>query len=66
MNLLEVELLAGVDLSTFISFLQVTEVIVMLFSPILGAVDEFELTFHGRPDSIKLVLLNFSVGALEL
>ncbi len=53
-------------LSTFISFLQVTEVIVMLFSPILGAVDEFELTLHGLLDSFKLVLKNFLVVALEL
>ncbi len=51
---------------TIISFLQVTEVIVMLFSPISGAVDEFELTLHGLPDFIKLVLMDVSVVALEL
>ncbi len=66
MNLLEVELLAGVGLSTFISFLQVTEVIVRLFSPISGAVGDVELTLHGLLDSFKLVLKNFSVVALEL
>ncbi len=51
-------------LSTFISFLQVTEVIVVLFSPI--SVGDVELTLHGLLDSFKLVLKNFSVVALEL
>ncbi len=53
-------------MSTFISFLQVTEVIVVLFSPISGAVDDVELTLHGLLDSFKLVQKNFSVVALEL
>ncbi len=53
-------------LPTCISFLQVTEVIVVLFSPISGAVDDVELTLHGLLDSFKLVLKNFSVVALEL
>ncbi len=53
-------------LPTSIPFLQVTEVIVVLFSPISGAVDDAELTLHGLLDSFKLVLKNFSVVALEL
>ncbi len=66
MNSPEIELLVGVGLPTCISFLQVTEVIVLLFSPISGAVDNVELTLHGLLDSLKLVLKNFSVVALEL
>ncbi len=66
MNLLEVELLVGVGLPTSISFLQVTEVIVMLFSPISGAVGDVELTLHALLDSFKLVLKNFLEVALEL
>ncbi len=53
-------------LPTSISFLQVTEDIVVLFSPISGAVDDVERTLHGLLDSIKLVLMGFSVVALEL
>ncbi len=53
-------------LPTCISFLQATEVIVVLFSPISGAVDEFELTLHGLPDFIKMELKHFSVVAFEL